>query len=140
MTMLARLQDTAAPIEIVWCLISGIALAAHIWGAWDSVVDLRGLRRQGVNGLLSFTARGNIGVSGILTLAQGCFLLIGLRALGLPSPTPSGDPSPDAIVNILLLMGGELLMMTVSLFIVYFRRELRRRAREEALRDRIIGQ
>lgn len=126
----------AAPIELLWTLITVLALLGHAYGTIDAIIDVISLSRRSSKGVIRFAAIGQIFISGGLLLAQLMFLVPGIIADITESPTRTGDPSPTATITIACFIIGEIILACVSLGMIWFREEVRNR-RDAELSGRI---
>lgn len=124
-------MGTVAPIELVWVLLTLGACIVHLLIVLDALHDMRTIRLVGLNGILHRSIQGSVIGAVLLGAAQGCFLIIGLRALLVASPTTSGKPSLEALILIGLLMAGEGLIFAAALVSYGYRRWIRARALED---------
>jgi hypothetical protein len=127
---LDRIPDTVAPIEVLWTLVALMALLLHFWAGQDARQDLRSLNLLHAPPL-RLIAQSNIAVAYGLGYIQVVFVVIGIRAMTLPSPTPTGDPDVGAVLAGVAFIGAELILAGISWLSVYVRRRARELSRLE---------
>lgn len=121
-------------LTAIWLIMSTTAVCAHFWAAGDAYMDIRALKKQGLNGSLKFVAKGQIWISSALGVIQILALFMGL--IGIIDPPIPHYTSSDVPISIVLDTGALMLMevigVTVSVFVVWYRRRIRdMRARGE---------
>lgn len=123
-------------ITASWTILGAIALGAHLWAALDALRDLRSVPNDSKYWSLTFSARGNIGLSCALAFAQLLVLLIGCAAF-LTRPVDPPPLNPLTPISVLISLGFVLMELTFTLVafaIVWFRHQLRRIVRAEIVR------
>lgn len=123
-------------ITSCWTILGAIALCAHLWAASDAMRDLRSVPNDSKYWSLTFSARGNIGLSCGLAFAQLLVLVIGFAAFFLRAPDPP-PLNPITPISVLISLGFVLMEATftmVAFAIVWFRRRLRAIVRAEIAR------
>ena len=130
---------SALLITIGWNVTAILALAGHLWSANDARIDLRSIAEDGNLHSLMYTARFNMRLSLALALVQGIDLAIGILAFADRPPT---TPAPLTIIAILISIGlivQELMLLSISFAVVWFRRRLREIVRSEIQQDLSAG-
>lgn len=126
-------------ITASWTILGAVALCAHLWAASDAMRDLHSVPGGTKYWSLTFSARGNIGLSCTLAFAQFLVLCIGIAAFlsRMPDPPPLNPLTP---ISVLISIGFVLMELTFTLVafaIVWFRRRLRAIVRAEIARAHI---
>lgn len=116
-------MDTATPLEIAWTIGASLAVVLHLWTALDAREDLYGL--GGEDRGVRLIAHANMWVASGLALVQLVFVLVGVRAMAYPAPTPTGDPDAGALLAGLSFIGAEVVLVLISALGVYVRRQVR---------------
>ena len=126
------LTATAAPLEVVWTIVTLIGLIVAARNTWNARQDLEVLRASGRNGLMRATQRTTLLIHGVITTSLLTKVLIGIMAmLSLPSMDPDGGASIAAMFAPFLMILSALALTFLSLYL-----NRNRRLMLEAVRDR----
>lgn len=125
------MTETTHPLELMWTLIAFIGLASSLWVVLEAFHDLRAPGTR-ADPILRGLALWNFGVANAVGQLLTIFMGIGIRAMTLPSPTPSGDPDLGSLLVAGSFIWGELLLTAIPLSGVWVRDWINRTARAEA--------
>jgi hypothetical protein len=128
------MPETAHPLELAWTLIALVGLLSSLWVVMEAFHDLRAPGTR-ADPILHRLALWNFGVANAVGQVLTIFAGVGIRAMTLPSPTPSGDPDLSAMLVAAAFIWGELVLTAIPLSGVWMRDWINRTARAEAEDD-----
>lgn len=118
------IPETASPLEIGWTVIAVLAVLVCGWVVADARKDLTTLRRQ-PDSVLQVLAWANLIKASGIVVALAIMASIGIRAMLLPSPTPTGDPDAGANLSAVGLIVIELILAGISGLLAWTRHRVR---------------
>jgi len=118
------MPSTVEPIELLWTMTALVALGLHLWvglDAWRDAGVLSGKYTRAEQLIRRANVLGALGLGWV----QLVFALIGIRAMTVPSPTPTGDPDLVAVWAGFAFLSCEVVLAGLSLQSVSVRRRVR---------------
>jgi hypothetical protein len=119
-----NISPTVSVLELLWTILAGVGLLVHMVLMVDALRDKAALNATGQNGPRKLIADMNAIDDATRAILQLAFLIVGILAMFNPSTTASGNPSLVSTVAGVVFIGGEMMLVAVSVYNLHGRYKL----------------
>ncbi len=105
-------MTTASPLEILYTLLALAGVLAGVKAAWEAGWDWRAATALDSATIVRGVGRWQVLQWTGVAVSEVCLLIVGLRALALPTPAAQSE---DNLVSSLALLGAALIWMLIPM-------------------------